>query len=134
VATARWPLPLSADRTFLLGTVVIGVGLAVASVAGSPVLLLIAVAVVGLADGPQLAALFSIRHREATSANRGQVFTTASSLKISCAAAGGAIAGVLAEYSVPGILVAAAAAQLLAVVVAVVAGMPVRAPKPRPSS
>lgn len=130
VATARWPLPLSADRTFLIGTVVIGVGLAVASVATSPVPLLVAVAVVGLADGPQLAALFSIRHREATSANRGQVFTTASSLKISCAAAGGAIAGVLAEYSVPGILVAAAAAQLLAVVVAVAAGMSVRTPKP----
>ncbi|WP_108249272.1 MFS transporter [Planctomonas deserti] len=130
VATARWPLPLSADRTFLIGTVVIGLGLATASFATTPTLLLVAVAVVGLADGPQLAALFSIRHREATSANRGQVFTTASSLKISCAAAGGALAGVLAEYSVPGILVAAAAAQIIAVVVSVAAGMPVRAPRP----
>jgi MFS family permease len=134
VAIARWPLPLSPDRTFLLGTVIIGLGLAAASFASSPGLLLAAVAVVGLADGPQLAALFSIRHREATSANRGQVFTTASSLKISCAAAGGALAGIVAEYSVPGILLVAAAAQLLAVVVAIVAGMPIRTPRERPTA
>jgi MFS family permease len=134
VAIARWPLPLSPDHTFLIGTVLIGVGLAVASFAASPALLLPAVALIGLADGPQLAALFSIRHREATSANRGQVFTTASSLKITCAAAGGAMAGVLAEYSVSGILLAAAAAQLVAVVVAIAAGMPVRTPRARPTT
>jgi MFS family permease len=134
VAVARWPLPLSADQTFLIGTVIIGVGLAVASLATSPALLLPAVAVIGLADGPQLAALFSIRHREATSANRGQVFTTASSLKVSCAAAGGAAAGVIAEYSVPGILLAAAVAQLLAVIVAIVAGMRVRTAPASPTA
>jgi hypothetical protein len=68
----------------------------------------------GAGQGPQLTGLLAIRHRESPAAIRGQVFTTAASLKIGGLAAGTALAGVLASRSVTLCLLAAAGTQLAA--------------------
>ncbi len=77
--------------------------------------LVVAVAVVGLAEGPQLTALFAVRHREAPERLRAQVFTTGASLKITGFAVGAAVAGPLADRSLPGALLVAAGIAALAV-------------------
>ncbi|CAM5557102.1 hypothetical protein GCM10010329_25190 [Streptomyces spiroverticillatus] len=82
-----------------------------------PALLVFAAVLTGLATGPQLTALFAIRHREAPERLRGQVFTTGASLKITGFALGAALAGPLAVRSVPAALLAAAGFQTLAVLV-----------------
>ena len=95
---SRWPAALMPDTMFALATGLAGVaylGLAIAPGAGWVVA---AVAVAGVADGPQLAAIFAVRHRETPQRLRGQVFTTAASLKITAGAAGAALAGVLAGH------------------------------------
>lgn len=126
VLTARWPLPLSLDQVFLLGTVVQGLGLVLVALSDGVLATAAAVALVGLADGPQLAAVFGIRHREAPTGSRAQVFTTAASLKVGSAAVGGALAGVLSG-STTAVLLVAASTQLLAVGAALLGGTPVRA-------
>ena len=73
-----------------------------------------AVAVVGVGEGPQLTALFAIRHREAPEHMRGQIYTTAASLKIAGLAAGAALAGPLAGRSVTSCLLIAAGIELCA--------------------
>ncbi|GAA3081341.1 hypothetical protein GCM10020000_79050 [Streptomyces olivoverticillatus] len=52
-------------------------------------MLIVAVFVAGIGEGPQLAALFAVRHREAPEHLRGQIFTTGASLKITGFALGG---------------------------------------------
>ncbi|MFF3555215.1 MFS transporter [Streptomyces tsukubensis] len=69
----------------------------------------------GAGEGPQLTALFAIRHREAPERLRAQIFTTGASLKITGFAVGAAAAGPLAAHSPPIALTAAAIVQLLAV-------------------
>jgi MFS family permease len=115
-ATARWPPRPRPDTVFVIATVVAGCGLAALSVASSAAWITALVAVTGLADGPQLAAVFAVRQREAPPRLRGQVFTTAASLKISAGALGAGLAGVLAQHSVALVLVAAAAAQVAALI------------------
>jgi hypothetical protein len=76
------------DARVLVSTLVMGVSMAAA--AGAPGwLTLAAVALGGVGEGPQLTALFAVRHRESPEHMRGQIFTTAASLKIGelCAAA-----------------------------------------------
>jgi MFS family permease len=75
--------------------------------------LLVAAALTGAADGPQLAALLRIRHRDTPGAVRSQVFTTGASLKLGGAALGAALCGVLAS-ALPAAMLAAMAAELLA--------------------
>ncbi|PZS34097.1 MAG: hypothetical protein DLM58_06420 [Pseudonocardiales bacterium] len=75
-----------------------------------------AVALLGTADGPQLVAVFAVRHRDAPLRLRGQIFTTAASLKISAGAIGSLMAGVLGQHSTTLLLSVAAFTQLLAVV------------------
>ena len=77
-------------------------------------LTVLAVAVVGAGEGPQLTALFAVRHRESPEHMRGQIFTTAASLKIGGMAAGAALAGTLAGRSVTGCLLVAAGIELCA--------------------
>ena len=125
VLTARWPLPLPPDQVFLAGTLVQGVGLVLVGLGGGLPGTVVAVALVGLADGPQLAAVFAVRHRDAPTGNRAQVFTTAASLKVASAAVGGALAGALAG-STTTVLLVAALTQFLAVGAAVAGGTPVR--------
>lgn len=117
VVLARRPLPLGADTLVLVCVLVQACGLALACVASSLPVLLVAVALVGAVEGPQLTALFSVRHREAPERVRAQVFTVGASLKISAFALGAAVAGPLADLSAGLCLAVAAAVQLLAALV-----------------
>ncbi|WP_406628983.1 MFS transporter [Amycolatopsis sp. WGS_07] len=106
----------SPDRVVQLSTVAIGIGLAGAAVAPNAVLLVAAVALTGIGEGPQLASLFAVRHREAPPEMRAQVFTTAASIKIAGIALGNAVAGPLAACSPAAGLAAAAGTQVVAAV------------------
>jgi MFS family permease len=118
-AQSRWPPRLAPDTMFALATALAGaayLGLAAASSAGW---VIVVIAVAGVADGPQLSALFAVRHREAPVRLRAQVFTTAASLKLAAGALGAALAGHLASSPALVLEVAAAtqAAALLAFLV-----------------
>jgi len=69
---------------------------------------MLAIAVDGAGEGPQLTAVFAVRHREAPEHLRGRIFTTAASVKVSGIAVGAALAGPLASWSVTGCLLVAA--------------------------
>jgi hypothetical protein len=97
----------------LASTLVIGVSMAAAALAPGW-LTLAAVALGGAGEGPQLTALFAVRHRETPANLRGQVYTTAASLKIAGLAAGAALGGPLAGWSVTGCLLIAAGIELAA--------------------
>ncbi|MQA77191.1 MAG: MFS transporter [Streptosporangiales bacterium] len=117
-AVARW-LPRARPYPLLLAaTALVGVGLAVAASAHHAWWGVVAAVLVGLGAGPQLAALFGVRHAEAPARLRTQVFTTAASLKTGAFAIGAAVGGRLAEYSVTWSLLAAAAAQPVALTLA----------------
>jgi hypothetical protein len=102
-------------------TLVMGVSMAAAAVAPGW-LTLAAVALAGAGEGPQLTALFAIRHRETPARMRGQVYTTAASLKIAGLAAGAALGGPLAGHSVTTCLLVAAGIELLAAASGLLAG------------
>ena len=101
------------DTRVLVSTLVMGASMAAAAVAPGW-LTLAAVALAGAGEGPQLTALFAIRHRETPARMRGQVYTTAASLKIAGLAAGAALGGPLAGHSVTACLLAAAGTELCA--------------------
>jgi MFS family permease len=109
------------DARVLVSTVVMGVSMALASVAAGW-LTLAAVALSGVGEGPQLTALFSVRHRESPEHLRGQIFTTAASLKVAGLAAGAALAGPLAGQSVTACLLLAAGFDLCAAAAYVLIG------------
>ncbi|WP_078897897.1 MFS transporter [Streptomyces rimosus] len=111
---ARRPGPLRPDTVLACSTAVLAGALLMTAAAGPPALLLGAAVLAGLGEGPQLTALFAVRHREAPEHLRGQVFTTGASLKITGFALGAGLAGPLAARSLPGALLTAAALQLLA--------------------
>lgn len=110
-----------ADAVVLGSTLVMGVSMAAAA-AVPGWLTLAAVALAGAGEGPQLTALFAIRHRETPARMRGQVYTTAASLKIAGLAAGAALGGPLAGHSVTACLLAAAGIELLAAASGLLAG------------
>jgi MFS family permease len=101
------------DRLVLVSTLVLCASMAAAAVTPGW-LTMLAIALGGVGEGPQLTAVFAIRHREAPAAMRGQIFTTAASLKIGGLAAGTALAGPLAGRSVTACLLTAAAIELCA--------------------
>jgi MFS family permease len=105
----------------LASTLVIGASMAAAALAPGW-LTLAAVALGGAGEGPQLTALLAVRHRETPAHLRGQVYTTAASLKIAGLAAGAALGGLLAGWSVTGCLLIAAGTQLCAAVAYLAAG------------
>ncbi len=118
-AQSRWPPRLAPDTMFALATALAGaayLGLAAASRAGW---VIVAIVVAGVADGPQLSAVFAVRHREAPARLRARVFATAASLKLAAGALGAALAGHLATSPALVLVVAAAtqAAALLAFLV-----------------
>jgi MFS family permease len=113
--------PGRADALVLGSTLVMGVSMAAAAVAPGW-LTLAAVALTGAGEGPQLTALFAIRHRETPARMRGQVYTTAASLKIGGLAAGAALGGPLAGHSVTTCLLVAAGIELLAAASGLLAG------------
>ncbi|MCS0605414.1 MFS transporter [Streptomyces sp. LP11] len=97
---ARFPRALAPDTIVRAGALLQS-GAAALAALGRPVALVAALVVAGIGEGPQLTALFAIRHREAPERLRGQVFTTGASLKITGFAAGAALAGPLAPRSLP---------------------------------
>jgi MFS family permease len=101
------------DVRILISTLMLGAGLAAAAIAPGW-LTLAAVAIGGAGEGPQLTALFAVRHRESPEHMRGQIYTIAASLKIAGMAAGAALAGPLASRSVTGCLLVAAGTELCA--------------------
>jgi MFS family permease len=109
------------DTQVFASTLVIGVSMAAAALAPGW-LTLAAVALAGAGEGPQLTALFAVRHRETPANLRGQVYTTAASLKIAGLAAGVALAGPLAGWSVTGCLLIAAGTELCAAAAYLAAG------------
>jgi MFS family permease len=118
---ARRPWRGEPDGRVLGSTLVIGASLAAAAVAPGW-LTMAAVAAGGAGEGPQLTALFAVRHRETPEHMRGQIYTTAASLKIAGLAAGAALAGPLASRSVTACLLVAAGSQLCAAAVYLLTG------------
>ena len=118
---ARRPWRGDPDIRVFGSTLVIGASMAAAAVAPGW-LTMGAVAVTGIGEGPQLTALFAIRHREAPEHMRGQIYTTAASLKIAGLAAGAALAGPLAGRSVTTCLLVAAGAEVCAAAVYLLTG------------
>ena len=118
---ARRPLRSQPDTRVLVSTVVMGVSMALVSVVAGW-FTLAAVALSGVGEGPQLTALFSVRHRESPEHLRGQIFTTAASLKVAGLAAGAALAGPLAGRSVTACLLLAAGFDLCAAAAYVLIG------------
>ena len=127
---ARRPWRAAPDTAVLVSTLVIGAGLAAAAVAPGW-LALLAVAVSGAGEGPQVTALFAVRHREAPEHMRAQIFTTAASVKIGGLAAGAALAGPLAGRSVVTCLLIGAGTQACAAATYLLTG-PGRAVEPLP--
>jgi MFS family permease len=109
---ARRP-PRNPDVLVLASTLVLSLSMAMAALAPGW-LTMLAVGSSGAGQGPQLTGLLAVRHRESPAAIRGQVFTTAASLKIGGLAAGTALAGLLTATSVTACLLTAAAIQLAA--------------------
>jgi MFS family permease len=109
------------DARVLVSTLVIGVSMAAVAVAPGW-LTLVAVGFGGVGEGPQLTALFAVRHRESPEHMRGQIFTTAASLKIGGLAVGTALAGPLAGRSVTACLLIAAGFELCAAAAYVLIG------------
>lgn len=126
---ARFPAAFTADTVLWTGTLVQAAALAALAATGRPAVLVAAALLAGLGEGPQLTALFTVRHAEAPERLRGQIFTTGASLKITGFALGAAAAGPLATWSLPGALAVAAGVQLVAV--AAYFAVPVTAPAPR---
>jgi Major Facilitator Superfamily len=119
---ARRPWRGGPDIRILASTLVIGASMAAAAIAPGW-LAVPAVAAGGAGEGPQLTALFAVRHREAPEHMRGQVYTTAASLKIGGMAAGAALAGPLAGRSVTTCLLIAAGTELCAAAAYLLTGM-----------
>jgi predicted MFS family arabinose efflux permease len=120
---ARRPLRVRPDATLGPCTALLAVAMLLAATA-RPAPVLVGAALAGCAVGPQLTALFAIRHRESPERLRGQVFTTGASLKISGFALGAALAGPLAARSVPAALLAAAGFQVLALLICLLVRTP----------
>ncbi|MFG3529889.1 MFS transporter [Streptomyces sp. NPDC047917] len=110
---ARFPHSLAPDAIIWAGALVQAAALVLAA-SEQPLLLVVAVLVLGIGEGPQLAALFAVRHREAPEHLRGQIFTTGASLKITGFALGVAAAGPVATWSLRGALALAASVAVLA--------------------
>jgi MFS family permease len=110
---ARRPGRGQPDIWVFASTLVIGASMAAAAIAPGW-LTLAAVGLAGAGEGPQLTALLAVRHRETPASLRGQVYTTAASLKIAGMAAGTALAGPLAGRSATECLLVAAGTELCA--------------------
>ncbi|MET0779748.1 MAG: MFS transporter [Candidatus Saccharimonadales bacterium] len=116
VAYAKWPTRYSPDAITFVTTLILAVAMLVLAFAGNIIIALAAMLIAGLADGPQLAAIFAVRHREAPERSRSQVFTTGASLKITAAAFGAALAGHLAGGPLRFTIITACIVQLAAAV------------------
>ncbi|MFC7471500.1 hypothetical protein ACFQVA_34260 [Actinomadura keratinilytica] len=112
-ALARYPLRATPGALLRWTAFLQGAALLLAATC-HPVLVLVAALLAGAGEGPQLTALFAVRHREAPARLRAQLFTTGASLKTTGYAAGSALAGQLSGVALPAALLAAAGLHLLA--------------------
>ncbi|MFF2524911.1 MFS transporter [Streptomyces liangshanensis] len=110
---SRATRPVRPDAVVRYSPLVLAVALLLAST-GHPALVVAGLLVAGLGEGPQLAALFAVRHRETPAHLRGRVLTTGAALKVTGFALGVAAAGPLGARSPACALLAAAAIQVLA--------------------
>jgi len=113
-AYAKWPTRHSPDTIAFATTVVLGLAMLLLVLAANPATAIIAMILAGLADGPQLAAIFAVRHPEAPEHARSQVFTTSASLKITAAAIGSALAGYTTGHSLKRTIIVACIVQFAA--------------------
>jgi MFS family permease len=117
------------ERIVLAGYALFGAAMLSWPLADSLTVLLVLIAVAGLADGPALAAQFAVRQQVVPPSLYGQVFTTAAGLKVGSFAMGAALAGPVATGlgSAEAMLVAAGAQLTAAVVGVTLMRMPARA-------
>jgi predicted MFS family arabinose efflux permease len=117
------------ERIVLAGYAIFGTLMLTWPLADTLPVLLVLVAMAGLADGPALAAQFAVRQQVVPPSLYGQVFTTAAGLKVGSFAMGAALAGPVATGlgSAEAIVVAAAAQMTAAVVGVTLMRMPRRA-------
>lgn len=118
---ARWPPSWPPERTFLAATALAAVALSLTGFATTPAVLVTGAALLGMAEGPQLTSVFTIRQRDAPARLRGQIFTTAASLKLTAGAIGSLTGGILLAHSTTATLLVAAATQLAAVLASLIA-------------
>ncbi|GCE00467.1 MFS transporter [Embleya hyalina] len=110
---ARRPHALRPETVIRYSTLILTGALLLAATA-HPIPLIAAMLLAGTAEGPQLTALFTIRHREAPEGLRSRIFTTGASLKITAFALGAALTGPLLTHSLTTALATAALFQILA--------------------
>jgi MFS family permease len=104
------------DLVIVLGTVGVGASFLFLAFAPTWQWAVVAAAIFGIVDTPLITAIFQVRDRETTEAERAQVFTVAASIRTGTYAAGAAISGRLATLGGPVlVLVVAAVAQPIAV-------------------
>jgi predicted MFS family arabinose efflux permease len=116
---AGWP----PQRVVLAGLALLGLLMAAWPLAPTFPVALLLVALGGFLEGPAFAATFTTRQRWSPEDLRGQIFTTAASLKLGAFAVGAALAGPAVEHlGVGGALVAAGAMHVLAVLAGMAAG------------
>ncbi|WP_375423230.1 MFS transporter [uncultured Friedmanniella sp.] len=109
--------PVRAERAGLVVMVsLLGVGLPLVAAAGLRSLpgLAVLLAVSGAFLGPLTGALFTVRQQHAPEELRASVFTLGAGVKMSCAAAGAALAGVFAGLPTTTLLLGVGAAPLVA--------------------
>jgi len=116
---AGWP----PQRVVLAGLALLGLLMAAWPLAPSFPVALLLVALAGVLEGPAFAATFATRQRWSPVDLRGQIFTTAASLKMGAFAVGAALAGPAVErLGAGGALVAAGAVHVLAALLGMAAG------------
>ncbi len=128
LALVRLQRRIPPERIVLAGYALFGAAMLTWPLADSLAVLLVLIAVAGLADGPALAAQFAVRQQVVPPSLYGQVFTTAAGLKVGSFAMGAALAGPVATGlgSAEAMLVAAGAQVTAAVVGVTLMRMPAR--------
>ena len=106
------------DEIIVATTVIVGLALITLAFSPSFVVTILAAFVIGVADGPLLAATFAVRSREAAPEIRSVVFTTAASIKPSLYAIAAAILGAVSDHGVGLVFGIAAIIQVIALVCA----------------
>ncbi|MYS82555.1 MFS transporter [Streptomyces sp. SID5474] len=126
---ARRPHAVRPDTVMWCSALILAGAFLLAST-GRPILSIAAMMLAGIGEGPQLTALFAIRHREAPDRLRSRIFTTGASLKITAFALGAALTGPLSTHAAPVPLYAATTFEVLAAL----AFVRPKQPSPQPTS
>jgi MFS family permease len=106
------------DEIIVATTVVVGLALITLAFSPSFFVTILAAFVIGVADGPLLAATFAVRSREAAPEIRSVVFTTAASIKTSLYAIAAAVLGAVSDHGVGFVFGIAALIQVIALICA----------------